>query len=277
MKIFDLFLLFFLSGFSISSARVICNPEGNLIVYSNYDGGVLKIDIDQDIPDLNIGVSSYEPIYIEITGQYASNVKGVWYAGYNDPNMHNKCTTLSTTSYTGPTLETEGIETLPEATIIPEDQSSRIACSHTCDNVDGGCNSPEQLVDYFRTKLGGTLLYHKTQYGCFQQQRLSAGGNCCLGALSTGLKDDLPTGRKKMQASIIKNQLKIVYHNLTPDTYQLKLFDLSGATLNQQIFTPENSTEVLYFNSSNLENGIIFLVLQSGAGISTFEKIRVFK
>ncbi|MEY3153196.1 MAG: hypothetical protein RLZZ333_1793, partial [Bacteroidota bacterium] len=34
-----------------------CNPNGNLFVFSNYDGGILTINVDQNIPNLKIGMS----------------------------------------------------------------------------------------------------------------------------------------------------------------------------------------------------------------------------
>lgn len=36
-----------------------CDPQGNVAIFSNYDGGALTISVDQNIPDLKIGVVSY--------------------------------------------------------------------------------------------------------------------------------------------------------------------------------------------------------------------------
>jgi len=51
-----------------------CNTAGNVIVFANYDGGALNINIDEDIPDLHIGVCTYEDCIVTITGPFASNV-----------------------------------------------------------------------------------------------------------------------------------------------------------------------------------------------------------
>ena len=61
-----------------------CNPGGNVLIYTNYDGGDITIDIDEDIPDIRIGICSYESISIEITGDFVDNVTQVLYAGYDD-------------------------------------------------------------------------------------------------------------------------------------------------------------------------------------------------
>ena len=50
---FVILLLFF--GFQLN-AQSICNPIGNLAVFSNYDGGILTINVDQNIPNLKIGI-----------------------------------------------------------------------------------------------------------------------------------------------------------------------------------------------------------------------------
>ena len=62
---FVILLLFF--GLQLN-AQSICNPIGNLAVFSNYDGGILTINVDQNIPNLKIGICTYEPIQVSFTG-----------------------------------------------------------------------------------------------------------------------------------------------------------------------------------------------------------------
>jgi len=50
----------FTSSISATPCGSVCNPSGNLIIYSNYDGGILTINVDQNIPNLIIGISTYE-------------------------------------------------------------------------------------------------------------------------------------------------------------------------------------------------------------------------
>ena len=66
-----------------------CSPTGNLLIFSNYDGGELNINIDQNIPNLKIGVCTYEPVRITISGPFASNVSQVLYAGFNSVQNNN--------------------------------------------------------------------------------------------------------------------------------------------------------------------------------------------
>lgn len=77
-------LLLFLALCSSSLLAQVCNPGGNVLIYTNYDGGDITIDIDEDIPDIRIGICSYESISIEITGDFVDNVTQVLYAGYDD-------------------------------------------------------------------------------------------------------------------------------------------------------------------------------------------------
>jgi hypothetical protein len=69
----------------------VCNPNGNLIIFTNYDGGILNINVDVNIPNLKIGVCTYEPVQINIIGAYAANVAEVLYAGFNSTQNNNNC------------------------------------------------------------------------------------------------------------------------------------------------------------------------------------------
>jgi hypothetical protein len=62
---------------------------GNVVVFSNYDGGVLNINVDQNIPNIKIGVCTYEPVTINLSGPFVGNVTEVRYAGYvSTSNFH---------------------------------------------------------------------------------------------------------------------------------------------------------------------------------------------
>ena len=79
-KLIVLFILLF--AWKIHAQNV-CNQNGNLAVFSNYDGGILTIDVDQNIPNLVIAICTYEPVQVTITGAFAGNVVQVIYAGFN--------------------------------------------------------------------------------------------------------------------------------------------------------------------------------------------------
>ncbi len=170
-----------------SAQAQFCNPAGNLAIFTNYDGGPLTINVDMDIPNLKIGLSSYEPMVVTITGPYASNVTGIWYAGYNSDDNNNHCGIIPTTSVSAPAGTAVTIETFPFVTLPDPDGEPFMSYCYLCDAVPYSGNTPAQVIDYFTTRLGGSLLFHQTQYGCYGSRNISSGGNCCLGACFVGV------------------------------------------------------------------------------------------
>ncbi|MBP9704700.1 MAG: PKD domain-containing protein [Chitinophagales bacterium] len=170
-------ILFLIIFYSTSFSQGICDPGGNIIIYSNYDGGTLNIDIDEDIPNIRIGICSYESVTINITGTYIDNVVEVLYAGYDSDGS---------TEVTGVSSGIVDILLYPPATISDPDGYPYIICAYDCDTlyVPGGCNTVEQLTDYFLTELTGTFRYSYMQYGIWSgTYDISDGGNCCYGGL----------------------------------------------------------------------------------------------
>ena len=158
------------------NAQGICNPAGNLIIYSNYDGGDFTINIDENIPDIRIGLCSYADFHVTITGAYASNVTQVLYAGYNAD---------LTTSVTGVDAGLVDILMYPPVTLFDEDGNDYMVCAYECDTayIPGGCNTVYQATDYFITELGGSIRYGYFQYGILSgSYDMSDGGNCCVDA-----------------------------------------------------------------------------------------------
>lgn len=178
------FLLSQLSWSGRLSAQSFCYPGGNVIIYSNYDGGYLNIDVNENIPDLKIGITTYEKCAVNISGLYAGNVTEVIYAGYNGDNDH--CNpTLPTTSISGVPDSITSIILFPPVTWPNSNGYYYIICNYSCDsaNSQGGCNTPDQVAHYYLTQFGGLLYFHYTQYGCWSgTHHVSDGGNCCIGA-----------------------------------------------------------------------------------------------
>ena len=189
---FVILLLFF--GFQLN-AQSICNPIGNLAVFSSYDGGILTINVDQNIPNLKIGICTYEPIQVSFTGAFVGNITQVIYAGMNSNQNNDNCGLGNfPTSITGVPL---GIVTInppmspPPVGYTPAHGngagtwgSTMIGAAGLCDTTtnSGGGNTPDEIVYYFLQQTGGTLIFHKTQYNCWINETLdiSAGGNCCI-------------------------------------------------------------------------------------------------
>lgn len=161
-----------------------CQPSGNVIIFSNYDGGILTINMNMNLPNLKIGIVSYENDSVVFTGQYVSNITKVIYAGfYNSSNVH--CPNQpQTKTITGAPTGTDTVIFVPPATYFNPYGYSSIICNISCDNTSsqGGCNTPDQIANYFFQEFGSTvLLFHKTQYGCWTgTQNISSGGNCCI-------------------------------------------------------------------------------------------------
>lgn len=180
-------------AFAQVHAQTVCDTSGNVIMYSNYDGGVLNIDVDVDIPNLKIGVVSYEPVTINISGTYVANVTGVIYAGYvSTTNMHCN-NSPTTTTINGVPSNITAINFLPAATYNNPNGYTMIVCNYSCSSTtnQGGCNTPDQVADYFLTNFGGTMRYHFTQYGCWSNTMpVSAGGNCCEMPITTGVHEN---------------------------------------------------------------------------------------
>lgn len=174
------------------TAQTLCSAQGNVILYSNYDGGPLVINVDENIPDLRVGIVSYEFVKIVFTGPFAGNVTQVIYAGYNGSNDH--CGIGSGTSVTingAPNAVTD-VRFAPPATFANSNGYGSMICAYSCDinSNQGGCNTADQVAHYFLTEFGGILRYHLTQYGCWTgTQAVSAGGNCCEDPLATSLPD----------------------------------------------------------------------------------------
>jgi gliding motility-associated-like protein len=187
--------MFGISSGQGSSGSNNCNPNGNLIIYSNYDGGILTINVDQNIPNLKVGICTYEPIQVAFTGPFVGNITEVIYAGMNSNQNNNNCGLGNfTTSVTGVPA---GVVTIsppmnpPLVGYTPAHGNGSgpwgggmLGVAGFCDTTinAGGGNTPDEVVYYFLNATSGTLLYHQTQYDCWLNETLnvSAGGNCCI-------------------------------------------------------------------------------------------------
>jgi hypothetical protein len=193
-KLYTLFTLAFLVTSASLFSQAFCDSAaGNVIIYSNYDGGTLNINVDQNIPNLKIGIVSYEFCRVNIVGPYAGNVTAVRWAGYNGTNNHCNMSTPYTTSIAGVPNNVDTIIVMPPAAHPNPNGYSIIICNYSCSSTtnQGGCNTPDQIAHYFLTAFGGSLYYHHTQYGCWSGgYSVSNGGNCCINPLTTSITEN---------------------------------------------------------------------------------------
>jgi len=191
-------LCLFLKPAAAHNPPVSCDSNGNWFMFTNYDGGKLRIFIDQNIPNLKIGICTYEPVEVTLAGQYVSSVTELYYAGFNSAQNNNHCGfPINTSRFSGinPSLVT--VSVYPPVGIIsppnpnnfnnqPNGWNYGINCLFSCDTSfqQGGCNTFDQVYDHFLTRFGGTLRGASVQYCCWDYTtpyRLSAvTGNCCV-------------------------------------------------------------------------------------------------
>lgn len=187
--------MFGISSGQGSSGSTNCNPSGNLIIYSNYDGGILTINVDQNIPNLKVGICTYEPIQVSFTGPFVGNITQVVYAGMNSNQNNNNCGLGNfTTSVTGVPSNIVTISppmNPPQVGYTPTHGNGSgpwgggmLGVAGLCDTTinAGGGNTPDEVVYYFLNATAGTLLFHQTQYNCWINETInvSTGGNCCI-------------------------------------------------------------------------------------------------
>jgi hypothetical protein len=173
------FLALLISAYGHSQA---CNPDGNIVVYTNYDGGILNINCDVNIPNLKIGICTYEWCQVNITGPFAGNVTQVVYAGFIGQNNHcgfgNQTTTV-----TGVPAGIVSILFAPPATQSDPNGNNSIICAYSCGpGNQGGCNTSTQVAAYFTTTMNGTLRSYETQYGCWTNTTKFVSQSGCCGA-----------------------------------------------------------------------------------------------
>lgn len=159
-----------------------CNPTGNIVLFANFDGGVLNLDVDVDIPNLRIGVVSYDPVTINLSGAYVANVTEVRWAGYGLTPGSACASSPATTSVTGVPAGVVSINSLPASPVSNPNGYSSMVCSYSCSTTtnQGGCNTADQVVGYFTQGNVGSVRSYRTQYGCFGSYKVSDACSCIL-------------------------------------------------------------------------------------------------
>ncbi len=174
-------LVLALLALSLHLSAQVCNPEGNLVVITNYDGGILNINCDVDIPDLKIGIVTYEWCSINITGPFAGNVTQVVYAGFNAQNNNCGLGTQQTSISGVPAGITSVLFAPPAGTSDPNGNNS-IICAYSCGTgSQGGCNTSTQVATYFQNTMGGVLRAYVTQYACWNNLTINISQAGCCG------------------------------------------------------------------------------------------------
>ena len=262
----------------------ICTPGSNVVLFTNYDGGILNINVDVNIPNLKIGIVSYEAVQINFSGPFVNNITEVRYAGYNGTN--NNCgQSIFATSFSGlPVGAASSISFAPPATVSDPNGYGSIICAYSCNasSNQGGCNTVDQVVAYFYQIFNVNSLYsHTIQYGCWTgTQNISAGGNCCPAAPPTPITSTISgvnnncAGFCNGSATVVpsggsspysyawsanaNNASTATVNNLCAGNYSVTVTDALGAqstsnitiTAPSAIFVSENITNALCYGQA---------------------------
>lgn len=268
-KLYTLFSALILSA--TVTAQSFCDPQGNVVIYSNYDGGALTINVDQNIPNLKIGILSYEFAGITITGTYASNVTEVRWVGYNGQNNHCNLNPPYLSSISGVPDPIDTLINFPAATFTNPNGYGSMICAYSCSTTtnQGGCNTADQVAHYFLTAFGGSLYFHHTQYGCWGTMNISGGGNCCANPL-TGEEEttvDLFSLAPNPAVNYVTMRLPA-----SGEVRTAQITNVLGETVREiQIASGSTSEQI---SLEGLGAGTYFFRMQSGENITT-EKLVV--
>lgn len=281
-----LVFLFLFTGTGISQS---CDATGNVLLFSNYDGGHLKIRIDENIPNIKIGIASYEPTRISIFGPFAYQVKEVVYAGFspNTPtgNFHCDSSIAITTLDPGLTLSSgfKKLEFPPvtllatvEDTIFPGftqlagNNTGILGCtSCSLTKATGGANNFAQVIDFFGDYFGSPVRFIKTRYGCWcDTLNCSLPVSCCQEITDCFCKPSSAKPSLSVSGSICSDSLVLRAPFVKGANYQ---WYRNGLPYIGQI-----SDSLVLRNNVSL-NGIYQVFVQEGAGNCAFsDSIPVF-
>lgn len=248
------------------SAQAICDPQGNVVIYSNYDGGPLTINVDQNIPNLKIGILSYEFARITITGAFASNVTEVRWVGYNGANNHCNLSQPYVTSISGVPNPIDTMINYPAATYSNPNGYANMICAYTCTTTtnQGGCNTADQVSHYFLSVFGGNLYFHHTQYGCWGTMNISTGGNCCANPLTEVAETEIALF--SLAPNPATNEVNVQMPS-SADIRTIKITNMLGETVREiQIAAGTTSQQI---SLEGFATGTYFFRMQSGETVST--------
>lgn len=266
-----LLILFIIINIQTSFSQSICNNSGNLMLFTNYDGGSLVINVDANIPNLKIGICSYEAVSVLITGTFSNNITSIAYAGFNNSNNTNCSPSVSTTTFSGLTgTVTPTISFAPAVTLSNPNGYSSIICGYSCSNTtsQGGCNTRDQIENYFVNYFPSSAIYaHKIQYGCWTgSQTLSGGGTCCN--VTTNINKNNEQQSFSIYPNPFNHQTTVEFQKEQNNTF-VKITDLCGKEISTQLFSGKS----LIIEKGLLKEGVYFLQITDENKNTTNKKI----
>ncbi|WP_275583512.1 hypothetical protein [Archangium primigenium] len=136
-------------------------PPSHVFLFSNHDGGSYTLEVDQDLPNIQIGILSAKPSQVTLKGAYVGNVEGVRLVGES----------VSDSSVTGVSASKVQKAALEPVKLGHPYAPSTLVCAtgaRTLTWPGTGCNTTTQVEEYFLSKFGEVpVVSHLSQEGAF--------------------------------------------------------------------------------------------------------------
>ncbi|RKH79813.1 hypothetical protein D7Y21_33160, partial [Corallococcus sp. AB045] len=145
---------------SVSTPFTVSLTAGNIFLFSNYEGGNFTLVVDQDLPNIQLGIATYHPATVTLTGPYVNNVSTVLLAGY-----------ASGATVVG--IDAARVQRVPAEPVTRQQPYSNNRLVYATGWrigtwPGGGGNSKTQIEEYFMSKFGEvSVLSHMSQYTPF--------------------------------------------------------------------------------------------------------------
>jgi gliding motility-associated-like protein len=183
--------------FVLESKAQVCDPNGNVFLFTSFVGDVAVINVDVAIPDLRIGIFTSSAVKIFIIGPYVDQVTEIVYAGSGTPNGGACGILIDSVEITGIPQEAIKLYDLSrgrigftsrlgdDADFLPFPYTNcmfapKSACDATAEELNNGAG---QIVRFFLDEFGveSSLYAHFYEEECLSGNYfLSQGGNCCI-------------------------------------------------------------------------------------------------
>ena len=134
------------------------NP--NVFLFTNYDGGVLNIVVNNNTPNIKIGIVSYEAVTVNIQGTHAASVVKVVASVYPGSYAQSSITCTDCTS------AWDGTFAYRSTAYTDPVGNAKMSCMYSGTMASqGGCASKGQTVAAFDTIFGENVDRVQCQYG----------------------------------------------------------------------------------------------------------------
>jgi gliding motility-associated-like protein len=181
---------------SLKSTSQVCDPNGNVFIITGFSSDIVQLNIDVPVPNLKIGICTYNAIKVIITGPFVDQIGAIVYAGAGVPNGGACGISVDSVEIIGFPQEAIKLYDLSrgkigftrrlgdQASFLPYPTANCIfgpksACGAVGEEQN---NSEAQIAQFFLDEFGeGSSIYaHHYEPFCLSGViSLSEAGNCC--------------------------------------------------------------------------------------------------